>query len=257
MTDEEHWASDDPEVLAAFGQWETPNARGRLVVACGRRVQSHFSEQLMTDAFDAMELHLDGRATRHELDYRREELEQPRNDEFGKGLDAGYGDATRLGLVEEWSASSAARAYDEIADYDAVLVALGFFGGGCEGGLPLDYFVYVAARAAAPLVFPAENDPTPAREQAMAAERRAQVALIRDIIRPPFLRRPFAPAWRTETAKALAAGIDADAAFDRLPVLADALEDAGCDEAELLAHLRSPGPHARGCWALETVLGRR
>jgi hypothetical protein len=42
----------------------------------------------------------------------------------------------------------------------------------------------------------------------------------------------------------------------RLGVLADALEDAGCTDAELLAHLRGPGPHVRGCWAVDLVLGK-
>ena len=45
-------------------------------------------------------------------------------------------------------------------------------------------------------------------------------------------------------------------AWDRLPILADALEEAGCDDVDVLAHLRGPGPHARGCWALDLVLGR-
>jgi hypothetical protein len=45
-------------------------------------------------------------------------------------------------------------------------------------------------------------------------------------------------------------------AFDRLPILADALEEAGCAEADLLAHLRGPAPHVRGCWALDLLLGK-
>jgi hypothetical protein len=45
-------------------------------------------------------------------------------------------------------------------------------------------------------------------------------------------------------------------AFDRLPILADALEEAGCTDAYLLAHLRGPGPHVRGCWAVDLVLGK-
>jgi hypothetical protein len=44
--------------------------------------------------------------------------------------------------------------------------------------------------------------------------------------------------------------------FDRLPVLADTLEAAGCDNAALLGHLRGPGPHVRGCWALDLILGK-
>jgi hypothetical protein len=54
----------------------------------------------------------------------------------------------------------------------------------------------------------------------------------------------------------LAQGIYADRAFDRLPLLADALEDAGCTDPDLLRHLRSPGPHVRGCWAVDALLGR-
>ncbi len=61
--------------------------------------------------------------------------------------------------------------------------------------------------------------------------------------------------WRTATVVAVARGSYDDHAFDRLPVLADALEDAGCDSEPLLTHLRGPGPHVRGCWALDAVLG--
>jgi hypothetical protein len=42
----------------------------------------------------------------------------------------------------------------------------------------------------------------------------------------------------------------------RLAVLADALEDAGCADADLLGHLRGPGPHIRGCWAVDLLLGK-
>jgi hypothetical protein len=57
-------------------------------------------------------------------------------------------------------------------------------------------------------------------------------------------------------ARAVAAGIAADQGFDRLPVLADALEDSGVTDAELLAHCRRLGGHLRGCWAVDVVLGR-
>jgi hypothetical protein len=53
----------------------------------------------------------------------------------------------------------------------------------------------------------------------------------------------------------LADAIYAERAFDRLPILADALEDAGCDSADPLAHCRGDGPHVRGCWVVDFVLG--
>ena len=80
-------------------------------------------------------------------------------------------------------------------------------------------------------------------------------ALIRDIFGNPFRPVAFDPRWRTETAVALATGVYADRAFDRLPVLADALEEAGCDHPDVLAHCRGPGPHVRGCWVVDLVLG--
>ncbi|MBA4190301.1 MAG: hypothetical protein C0467_20130 [Planctomycetaceae bacterium] len=65
------------------------------------------------------------------------------------------------------------------------------------------------------------------------------------------------PLWLTSTVVQLAKGIDAEGAFDRLPILADALQDAGCDDEELLHHCRSDGPHTRGCWVIEMVLGKK
>jgi hypothetical protein len=62
--------------------------------------------------------------------------------------------------------------------------------------------------------------------------------------------------WLTTTVVALAQGIDNDHAFDRLPILADALQDAGCDNADILDHCRGLGPHVRGCWVVDLLLGK-
>src|SRR5262245_19189484 len=64
------------------------------------------------------------------------------------------------------------------------------------------------------------------------------------------------PNWLTSTVVDLARGIYEERAFDRLPILADALQDAGCDNDDLLGHCRGPGPHARGCWVVDLVLGK-
>jgi len=84
--------------------------------------------------------------------------------------------------------------------------------------------------------------------------------LLQEIFGSPFHPLPrISPAWlawETGTVPKLAAAVYDERAFDRLPILADALEEAGCDAAELLAHLRGSGPHARGCWALDLLLGK-
>ncbi len=70
---------------------------------------------------------------------------------------------------------------------------------------------------------------------------------------PPVGLAPFAERWRTETVWALAQSILADAAFDRMPILADALEDAGCDDLLLLNHCRYCETHLASCWALQAI----
>jgi hypothetical protein len=61
--------------------------------------------------------------------------------------------------------------------------------------------------------------------------------------------------WRRDTVAATARAIQAEQAWGQLPVLADALEDAGCDDAAVLAHLRGPGPHPGHCWVVDFLLG--
>jgi hypothetical protein len=85
-------------------------------------------------------------------------------------------------------------------------------------------------------------------------------ALLRDVFGNPFRPPPpLAPAvlsWDGGTVARLAAAIYDERAFDRLPVLADALEDAGCADAAILGHCRGGGEHVRGCWVVDLVLGK-
>ena len=82
--------------------------------------------------------------------------------------------------------------------------------------------------------------------------------LLREVFGNPFAEVKMAKAWLRANDRAverLARGIYEERAFDRLPILADALEDAGCANADILGHLRSPGPHVRGCWVVDLCLG--
>jgi hypothetical protein len=92
--------------------------------------------------------------------------------------------------------------------------------------------------------------------RAHAAECEAQAELLRDLFGNPFRPVALDPAWRTPTVLAIARAIYEGRGFGDLPILADALEDAGCTVAANLDHCRRPGPHARGCWALDLLLGR-
>ncbi len=88
------------------------------------------------------------------------------------------------------------------------------------------------------------------------AEWAAQCGLLRDIFGNPFRLVLFSSDWRTSTAVALAAQMYEARDFSAMPILADALQDAGCDNADVLNHCRGPGPHVRGCWVVDMVLGK-
>jgi hypothetical protein len=88
------------------------------------------------------------------------------------------------------------------------------------------------------------------------AEYVSEAQLLRCVVGNPFRPVTFDSSWLTSTVVSLAEGIYADRAFDRLPILADALQDAGCDSADVLGHCRGPGPHARGCWVIDLLLGK-
>jgi hypothetical protein len=81
-------------------------------------------------------------------------------------------------------------------------------------------------------------------------------AFLLDIAGNPFRSVAWDPAWRTADALGLARGIYDERAIDRLPLLADALMDAGCDNEAVIGHCRSNGPHVRGCWVVDRVLGK-
>jgi hypothetical protein len=132
----------------------------------------------------------------------------------------------------------------------------------------VDNLTQVAAQAASAVAhWQRQHDEDQVKEEDHRRELAAQVPLVKDVFGNPFRPTPVLDsawlAWRGGTVANLAR-----AAYDdrRLPegtlesahlvVLADALEDAGCADANLLGHLRGPGPHVRGCWVVDLILGK-
>lgn len=99
-----------------------------------------------------------------------------------------------------------------------------------------------------------------ARQTAQAVRRLLRtdpVAFLRDIFGNPFRPVVADPSWLTSTVVALAQGIYDERAYDRMPILADALQDAGCDNERVLSHCRDPQQvHVRGCWVVDLLLGK-
>jgi hypothetical protein len=93
------------------------------------------------------------------------------------------------------------------------------------------------------------------QDSAAASEAIEQFRLFREIGGDGSQPDPRWPKWRTTTVVALARGIHRDRAFDRLPILADALQDADCNDEEVLRHCREPREHVRGCWVVDLAMG--
>jgi hypothetical protein len=101
------------------------------------------------------------------------------------------------------------------------------------------------------------NEKTSICEGAISQEEIEQQRLRLDIFGNPFRPVVLDPRWQTSTVLDLARLIYEERAFDRLPILADALMDAGCDNDDILAHCRGNGPHVRGCWVIDLILGKQ
>jgi hypothetical protein len=95
------------------------------------------------------------------------------------------------------------------------------------------------------------------RKAAMAAIRQHNLTLFRCVFGNPFRQVACLPEWRTGTALAIAQQMYESRDFSAMPILADALQDAGCDNDDILNHCRDPqATHVRGCWVVDLVLGK-
>jgi hypothetical protein len=107
--------------------------------------------------------------------------------------------------------------------------------------------VYEAAKAGWP----------PNQGEQHAARLAEMIPYLRDIFGNPFRPAAFSPSWRTDTALSLARMMYDSRDFGAMPILADALQDAGCDSEDILNHCRgASSTHVRGCWVLDLVLGK-
>jgi hypothetical protein len=122
------------------------------------------------------------------------------------------------------------------------------------GDIPGYYRVIETARLCAEAVVESSGQLTD-----WAAERAAQADLLRDLFGNRFRTMEVAPAWlvwNDGIIVHLARSILEDGRFEEIHILADALEEAGCSDQGILGHCRGPGPHVRGCWVVDIILGK-
>jgi hypothetical protein len=176
----------------------------------------------------------------------------------------------RLDAAARWAVQAAERAADgegpegelwaaHVEAHEAALRAVAGWGMNRRH----DHAKFAAASAAAPDAGEAASQASQDmlrladEELRRVEEEAAQVADIRCVFGDPFRVVAVDPEWLTGTVLALARRADEGREFGVLPILADALQDAGCDDEELLAHCRRDEPHANGCWVVDLLLGRQ
>jgi hypothetical protein len=237
MTESAWMTSDDAHRMLEYA---LPCATGRklrlFAVACCRRIVHAFPDQ--TDAKDRLvmaERYADGLATASEI----QGAQHLYLCGGGVSFDRFGHEAARE--VPQWAAVSAQLKCEAAARF------------GLTKPPPRPNLVGRLRRLFIRPTMPLPTDPPPPE---YLAELRSQAALLRDIFGNPFRPAAFAPEWRTSTAVALAQQMYESRDFGAMPILADALQDAGCDSGDVLDHCRGPGPHVRGCWVVDLVLGK-
>jgi hypothetical protein len=243
MTEAEWLACTDPDSMLMFLHDHKIDGKFRLfVLACCRRIDEHITDPRCRAAIAYAEEIAEfgtrgwrGRpAVAKAVEIARVEADEPQLTPEGYTYD-----------FVKVNAAHAARATIDTSAYRAALVTSRFASNvvGWASGH------HVTTGSLPPLY-----------EQAQRTEKATQTRILHDVVGPlPF--RPLAadPAWRAWNDGAIpkmAHSIYEERAFDRLPILADALEDAGCDNADILAHCRSGGEHVRGCWVIDLLLGK-
>jgi hypothetical protein len=221
MTEQEWLACTDPQKMLEFLRGKVSDRKLRLFgCACARRLWPLLTEKESREAVKVAEQFADGRADGDELAAAEESAEDTTT--------AVYGTAKAAETPHFYAAAAAAWAATEDA-------------------------IKAATFASQAVTDGAHSDAERSVERVALARR------LQDIIGNPF--RPMAVdlswlSWNDGTVVKLAQAFYDERAFDRMPVLADALEEAGCHDTDILGHCRSTGKHVRGCWVVDLILGK-
>lgn len=215
---EDHWkACESILEMLQYLQGRTSERKLQLFgVGCCRRMWDQMLDPRSQRAVEMVELLADGRATSAEVDAVAQEAEEAAED-------LGDGPSSAVWQLMNEDVFEAALMVHEIT---------------------AGWAAYVAEQT---------GNSEDAAEQ---LESTVHIVLLHDVVGDPFRPSVFDPAWRTrgETVRRLATLIYEERLFEHMPLLADALEEAGCTDEGILSHCRSGLEHIRGCWVVDAVL---
>jgi hypothetical protein len=249
-----------------------------FALACCRRVW-RFLPDASRRAVEVGERCVEGAASREEREAAYEAATKARADAEAEAVQAQAARAAEEGSVPDPTDAVTPRGCAALAAAAAIQAAKHYLneseartGGPANPASNVTYLAFHAAGTAVDngreaVMYEAQEqaaaagaDYTDEADEAVCNEEdRRQGILLHDVFGNPFRPAPLDPswlAWKGGVIRKLAQAIYDDRAFARLPVLADALEDAGCTDAAILGHCRGPGEHVRGCWVVDLLLGK-
>jgi hypothetical protein len=243
MIEEEWLKCTDPQAMLQFLRGKASDRKLRLfAVACHLRILHHLSDKgVCRKTIEFAERFADGLASKNEL----------HGHVWGKP-----GSASSVALYKAWDAAENSLEFGAGVAKEAVLRTEPEAYKQREQAFNMawkDHHLGEARRIADTAM---PNEWMAKGQAAWLEERAGQCNVLREIFGNPFRSLAIDSACNGGTVPKIARVIYDEQAYDRLPILADALEEAGCDKEEILNHCRQPGFHVRGCWALDLLLGK-
>ena len=231
MTEQEWWlVCSHPGLMLSRLPKKTSNRKLRLFAcACCRGIWQLLTDERSREAVEAAERFADGLIRKKEL---------------------------KVALAAASRMPNGPMSEEETAAYAVARLAVPYAGGAAESVLEVVVHVGLTPKERQQSEKYRDLDlrymePEPARAlyQAIWGRRCRECSdLLREVIGNPFRPLTLDPAWSTPAVVQLARSLYEEQRFEDMPVLADALEEAGCQDAAVLGHCRGPGPHVRGCW---------
>jgi hypothetical protein len=270
VTEAEWLACTDPgPVLELVGGRASDRKLRLFACACLRRIWHLVEDPRGRAVVEVAERFADGRADRQELALNWHAARQAQ-DAAHEGSPAAHALDAAAYVAEDRSFSAALEiarlAVQAVSSHEAAVATAAAVRGAAarpKTNLPWPVLLFsfrAWQEAMAEAATETAERVQEARNAIRVRERGAQAALLRELFGPTPFRTPTVErsvlAWNDACVPKLAEAIYDGLAWDRLPVLADALEEAGCADADILGHLRGPGPHVRGCWVVDLLLGR-
>jgi hypothetical protein len=246
MTEKEWLTCTEPQAMLEFLQEKPSERKVRLfAVACCRRIWHLLTDQRSRSAVEVAERFADGKVN---------EIE--RLLAFEGAADAPSDATPALNHTPLDFSDGSRRAF---AAYCASCTAGYTALNATAVAVPVRSLTRRAAEAVAYASFDPGDSTFAASDAAERSEKIGQANILRDVhgnpFRPPMIDSTWL-AWENCTVLNVAQAIYDERAFDKMPILADALQSAGCDNAEMLNHLRQSGVHVKGCWVVDRLLGK-